>query len=380
MIIKIQRVLLPSLFVFFLTTTTHSQPNTDSLRPSLYFQASAYTGYLYAHHRSMAYLIDNYARGAQLRIGWTFNGRSDFEKAFRFPSAGVGYMISDFGNPHIFGYGHATYGFLDIPIIETNRFAWNYNLGAGLAYVTKKFDLNTNHNNEVIGSHLNAFLLITSGIEYRMTNKTTVGVEFGLNHYSNGCTAEPNWGLNTFFAMIGVKQQIGNRPERGDKTIKPVTKKWESLIHFGAAFKEQTPVDGTKNFVGDIHYTIRKKLTHTNSWGGGIDVLYDGSMRKSIKYRVGQFYVAPDNISNPSFAKNLSPACHASWSMHFGKITFDIQMGIYLYNSLDRIYFNRWILEIDLTQQVSLMTALKSHLGSADYVQFGFVWKLKDRI
>lgn len=53
-------------------------------------------------------------------------------------------------------------------------------------------------------------------------------------------------------------------------------------------------------------------------------------------------------------------------------------MGLYFYNALDRIYFNRWILEVDVTQQVCLMVALKSHFGSADYVETGFVWKFND--
>ncbi|MGI6479540.1 MAG: acyloxyacyl hydrolase [Salinivirgaceae bacterium] len=378
MIINKYRLFVFSLLSLLLTTTTRSQSVEDSLRPSIYFQASTYTGYLYAHHRSMIYFIEDYTRGAQLRVGWRFNGSSDWEKAYRCPSAGVGYMISDFSNPSILGYGHAAFGYLDIPIIETNRFVWNYNLGAGLGYVSKKFHSVTNPNNTAIGSHFNAFLLITSGIEYRPTSKTSLGLDFGLNHYSNGNTDMPNWGLNTFFVMFGAKHKLDDRQKLSNTTVSKVTKKWENLIHFGLGYKEATPIDGTKNFVADIHYTIRKRFSHTNSWGGGVDLLYDGSMRKSVKYRAGQFYIAPDSISNPSLAKNFSPACHANWSMHFGKITFNIQMGLYFYNALDRIYFNRWILEVDVTQQVCLMVALKSHFGSADYVETGFVWKFND--
>ncbi len=349
----------------------------DSVSPSLYFQAGSYTGFLYAHHRSMGYLIDNYARGAQLRVGWRFNGKDEWEKAFRFPSAGLGYMVADVGSPRVFGYGHALFGFLDISIIETKRFSWAYDLGAGLAYVTKKFDINSNPNNEVIGSHLNAFLLISSGLEYQLTKKTTLRVDLGLNHFSNGNSTEPNWGLNTFFAMVGAKQFL----HEGKKSKTPIVtyqhKKWEAILHIGAAYKEVKPVDGTKFFVGDIHLTARRRISYTNSWGGGVDLLYDGSIRKVLKHDAGHGYVVHDSVCNPSLFENLSPAVHGNWSMHFGKIVFDVQLGFYLFNALNKIYFNRWILEVELTRQLSLLTALKSHLASADYVQFGLIWHLK---
>jgi hypothetical protein len=364
--------------LLFLFTNGFSQNSSkDSLAPSLYVQVGGYSGFLYAHHRSMGYLIDNYARGAQIRAGWRFNGKHEWEKAYRFPSAGIGYMISDFGSPRVFGYGHALFGYLDIPIIETNSFSWAYDLGAGLASVTKKFDINTNPNNEVIGSHLNAFLLISTGLEYRPTKKTTLRLDLGLNHYSNGNSSEPNWGLNTFFVMVGAKQKIQAENRSTAQSVALSHKKWESLIHISAAYKEVKPVDGIKYFVSDIHFTARKRISHTNSWGGGVDLLYDGSIRKSLKIEAGQGYIVHDSICNPGVLQNFSPAVHTNWSMHFGKITFDVQLGFYIYNALDKTYFNRWILEVELTRHISLLTALKSHLASADYVQFGLVWHLK---
>ena len=60
MIINKYRLFVFSLLSLLLTTTTRSQSVEDSLRPSIYFQASTYTGYLYAHHRSMIYFIEDY--------------------------------------------------------------------------------------------------------------------------------------------------------------------------------------------------------------------------------------------------------------------------------------------------------------------------------
>ena len=104
--------------------------------------------------------------------------------------------------------------------------------------------------------------------------------------------------------------------------------------------------------------------------------MYDGSTSKALKRDFGLGYVVHDSIYSPKFIHSFSPAIHANWSMYFNKIVFDIQMGLYIYNAFDRIVNNNWILEIELTKNFSLLTGLKSHFASADYVQFGLIWNI----
>lgn len=363
----------------YLTANAVEKNKKDSLSPILYIQGGIYTGYIYAHHRSMTYLLENYARGAQLRAGWRLNGASDWHHAYRMLSVGVGYMFSDLGSPKHLGYAHSLYGFVDIPIIQTPKFAWTYDLGLGLGYITKKFDINNNPNNRVIGSNLNAFLLISSGVEYKPTKLATLKLDLGLHHLSNGNTNEPNWGVNTVYLMAGVKQKIDKTPANSYEKKIFNDKTWQYLISYGVGFKETATVIGRTYFISDLHFTARRKFSYTNGFGGGVDLMYDGSMVKELKYNPVTGYNHPDSIYTEKNIHNFSPAIHANWSVYLGRVIFDIQFGLYLHDKLERNVFNRWVLEIELTKNISMYGALKSHWGSADYIHIGLIYQLSKK-
>ena len=363
----------------YLNINATEDTRSDSTKSILYIQGGIYTGYIYAHHRSMTYLLENYARGAHLRVGWRLNGAAAWHHAYRMLSVGCGYMFSDLGSPKYLGYAHSLYGFVDIPIISGDKFSWTYDLGVGLGYITKKFDINDNPNNKVIGSNINAFLLVSTGIEYAPTKYTTVKLDWGLHHLSNGNTSEPNWGVNTVYLMAGVKQKIDKNPANKPRKIPFDDKIWQMLFSYGVGSKEITPITGNKYFVSDLHFTVRRKISYTNGVGGGVDLMYDGSISKELKYSSKLGRNLPDSVYTEKNIHNFSPAIHANWSVYLGRVIFDIQLGLYLHDKLDRIYFNRWILEIELTKHFSIYGSLKSHLGSADYIHLGVIFNLSKK-
>ncbi len=349
----------------------------DTINPAIYFQAGGYSGFLYAHHRSMGYYIQDYPSGGELKLGWKFNGSSPWQHAMRFPEAGVGILWGDFGNKSVLGNGYSLYGFLDIPIYERQKFVWSYQLAAGIGYVTKIFDIQNNYNNEAIGSHYNAFLLISTGLKYKVTPRISLTLDCGLHHFSNGNAKEPNQGLNTFYTMIGGRYFFNQAPLlKYPNIVKPVPT-WETVFFAATGVKEERPVDNQKYSIFDTHVTFRRKFSHVNSWGFGVNLMYDGSIEKQLKIRQGHGYVVPDSIYNPSEWQNFTPAIHGSWSTYVGKIVFSIQVGVYIYNALNRIIFNRWLLEIDIYDNLSISGGLKSHFGSADYIEVGMAWKIR---
>ncbi|HON19040.1 MAG TPA: acyloxyacyl hydrolase [Salinivirgaceae bacterium] len=353
------------------------QPS-DTIRTANYWQVGGFSGFIYAHHRSMGYYLNEYPWGAQIKYGKKFFGSVDWHQAFRHPEAGAAFLMVDFGNKAVLGNGYATYGYLDIPVFERRRFTWNYEMGAGIGYITKIFNIDNNYNNQAIGSHLNAFLLISTGIKYRITSKFLLAADWGLHHFSNGNATEPNQGLNTFYSMIGMRYSINNKTQT-IPTIKNDNIRqnaWQCLLHISSGFKEERPIDHTKYPIVDIHTTFRRKISPTNSWGFGVDLMYDRSISKVLKNDFGNGYLVHDSIYNPSEWKNFTPAMHANWSMLFGRITFSIQAGVYLYSALDRVIFNRWLLEVAINDKISIAGGLKSHFASADYIEYGLVWKI----
>ncbi|MDD2564406.1 MAG: acyloxyacyl hydrolase [Salinivirgaceae bacterium] len=352
------------------------ETHIDSVSPTLFFQAGGYSGFTLAHHRSMSFLIDDYARGAEFRVGWKFNGRKAWEHVYRYPSVGLGYMALDFGSPRIFGYGHTLFGFINIPIVKSNRFAWTYEMGTGIAFVTKKFDGQTNPNNGVIGSHLNAFLLISTGLEYNVSKHTSFLLNVGLNHCSNGNSSGPNLGLNTLFMSMSAKRMIGEPRTVLQSPKIPFNRNWELYSFVGSGVKEVKPFGSKRAFVSNIHFTARRKISYSNAWGGGIDLMYDTGIDQMKKSDYELDDLERDSINSPKIMDRFAPGVHANWSVFFGKVVFDIQMGVYIYNSLGKMIYNRWTLEFEITNKFSLAVGLKSHFATAEYIQLGVIWHI----
>lgn len=375
---------LPALAVAFLLsispaaaqgyTATAAETDTVARHSSFYLQAAGYSGYVYAHHRSINYLADSYPYGFGLRAGWRFdNPDVDWHNAFRHPRAGAGYMFQSLGGKSFLGYGHALYGYVDIAFLQNRSLEWRYLLGVGAAAVTQHFDVANNNANRVMGSPLNAYLIASTSLEWKAAPSTAIGLGAGLNHMSNGRTSSPNWGLNTFYTMLSVRHDFDHVEFRRPPRPAPDDTPWEMHICLGTGLKQIKPSRDKHYGTGDLHVTVRRRAWRSNAWGFGLGLMYDHSNLDMLRYeKLG--YVAPDSVMPLHFHVSLSPCYHASWSMIFGRVTFDIQMGGYFYNVLNKGFFNRWLLEVALTEHISVMGGLKSKLGSADHVEFGLCW------
>ena len=58
----------------------------------------------------------------------------------------MGYVYFDYGNKEVLGKVHALYGFMNIPLVmsEKNDWLFNYRISFGMSYLTRKFDVHEN--------------------------------------------------------------------------------------------------------------------------------------------------------------------------------------------------------------------------------------------
>jgi len=176
------------------------------------------------------------------------------------------------------------------------------------------------------------------------------------------------------------KYQISDTEENYNiSKVKLPKKYWMPFLYYGVGIKDTPPVDGKLSFASDLHFTMRRKISYTNGYGGGFGILYNNGIEKTLKENFKKNNSSPDSEYVANQLNNFSPEVHTNWSMYFGKIIFDIQLGVYLHNALDRIFFNRWLLEIELTERVSFFGGLKSRFGIADYIHIGVVYNLSKK-
>ncbi|MFC7666089.1 acyloxyacyl hydrolase [Hymenobacter humi] len=77
-------------------------------------------------------------------------------------------------------------------------------MGAGLAYLTNPYNRDTNRKNNIASSFLNATLQLRFEYDYALTPHLGLLAGLGLNHYSNGATTKPNFGVNLPSVVLGL--------------------------------------------------------------------------------------------------------------------------------------------------------------------------------
>ena len=134
-------------------------------------------------------------------------GTSYWQTCFNYPAVGVTAFYSNMGNIDVLGSAFAIYPYIYFPFIKGNT-NFGIRFGLGLGYLTESYDHIENPYNICIGSPLNAAASITFDITHRFNERFKMSLFGGLQHFSNGCTSEPNKGTNVLKGGISAAYMI----------------------------------------------------------------------------------------------------------------------------------------------------------------------------
>ncbi|HJN06019.1 MAG TPA: hypothetical protein QF480_05345 [Bacteroidales bacterium] len=102
----------------------------------------------------------DYFQSFSLQYGIETDGRKLWQQLYGYPTWGFAFYTVNFFNPDELGTPSAIYTFINAPIIKRfNRWSINYEVGFGLTYNWKPFDLKTNPYQYAIGSYNTASLM-----------------------------------------------------------------------------------------------------------------------------------------------------------------------------------------------------------------------------
>ena len=202
----IKRISIIFSIILFFQLKIFSQ-DTNSTK-NISFLAKYSYGYIYAHHGSFKYIINDYVSAFDANIGFRTKGKKTWQHLYRYPTIGMGYYFANLGNPDLLGYVNAIYPFISIPIIEKRYFKLSYKFAEGIAWLNKKYDLYENKYNIAIGSNLNVYINLNLESEIKIAKQLYLILAFGLTHYSNGGTWQPNKGFNLVSLQTGFKYNL----------------------------------------------------------------------------------------------------------------------------------------------------------------------------
>jgi hypothetical protein len=332
-----------------------------------------HSGYNLPFYKALDYIIEDKVRAFDLSLGFEGKGRDIWEESFNDPRTGFGYSFWKLGNDKILGSAHAFYGFMNAPLKRFGKLTLNIQCSAGAAYLPLKFDIDENHLNRAIGSHMNVFIKLGADARFRIMPNAELVFGAGLSHFSNGKTASPNYGINTGTISAGMNYLFRSP---GSTEVKPQFEKSQPLprftrsINLSAGTKVYDNLLNKKYLSSSVTFNIEKNFSYVSHAGFGAVIFYDSSIKEALKVEKG--------LTGSDFKRLIRLGVHASYICRYKNFIAGIQLGHYLYSKykvMTNVY-NRISVQYLFTDNIAFSAAVKSHFGKADCLEYGitFLW------
>lgn len=258
--------------------------------------------------------------GVELRYSRLHMRRESWEQCQCFFRSGIFVNAYSFRNPTALGQSIGAGLFYEPILVHRPRWGLSVRALAGLAYVSRHYDADTNPGNRAFGTAINGLIGVGLYARYTLAPGWRLLAGFDYKHISNAGVRLPNQGLNIPAIAVGIQRFMGSStlPDpRNWRTTNPGKRWMFRVLALGSvkvleATKEQPergyPVYGL-NLIGGYH------LTRTHVLSGGIELLDDHYFKEQIKQWTGRYQ---------SYRQGTLLAGYEFWQGHF---SFTAHMG-----------------------------------------------------
>lgn len=359
-------ILCPLFFLIrFFPAAAQSQP---SLFDKLSIGVKSHYGFLIANQSKAEYVRDSHTSFTELDISTHYTDGRLWEVVNRYPHIGLGIFYGQTGSSRYLGHMAAIFPYVDYSLLGRRRFRVRYRLGLGLGWVEKPYNKATNNKNLMIGSHLNACIAMGLESEWAVTKRLYINGGLSFTHFSNGSMKLPNLGLNMPAVSLGVRYSLYPAPTIEKKEIPLFSKKISYYVYAFGALKETYPLEGPNYVVVTGDFEAVREFAHSGRYGLGLNISHDAAMSVEV----------PDS---PTFEfdrskSRMQASIYGSYEHVIGNLTIPLQVGVYVFNKypINAIYQNIG-LRYQLSNHLIAALQLKTHLGKADYIQWGLGYK-----
>lgn len=346
--------------------------DAQSVKARFILEPKFNTGMNLPLYGALDYLVEDNIYSFDISLSFPTYGDDYWEKLYNYPRTGIGFSISSLGNKEILGNAFSLFKFISIPLLKKDRkLSLDYIASVGCAYLPDPFDIDHNHLNRAIGSHINLFMRMGLDFRFFVFPRSEIIIGTAFTHFSNGKTKSPNYGLNIGSVSLGINYLFNDKGSiHKDPEIPSPGKKYDQSIILSGGFKVYDNLVDIKYFTSSVVYNIERHLSNVHKTGLGADFLYDASIREAL--------ASPDGIPEEEFVKHIRFGLHASYSAQYKRTLFGFQIGYYLYSEypVNVDIYNKLSLQYLLTNNILGSMAVRSHMGKADCLEFGigYTW------
>jgi hypothetical protein len=282
-------------------------------------------GFIIIHRVSIGHLVKGYPTNYELNISKPTLGNKLWHLENNKPDVGITLQCLDYKNPSQLGYALTVAPFIEIPLKEKEkasrlimRLCW------GATYVTKCFDIRTNHKNIALGSHVNAFVQFRWFWHLKLNSKLRFEPGFTFTHASNGKYKQPNLGLNVVSATAAFNFSFPAKTRREVTAIDSSTKakSKNELLIYAAPGLNQRYVATAELPTMLVTAMYQRNVRNTHKFSAGIDLFYDKNYMLDYEAHFGKEAQGMDRTRI---------AAKVGYSYNIGRISFPIELGYYVF-------------------------------------------------
>jgi hypothetical protein len=278
------------------------------------------------HRISIGHLVKGYPTTYEFNISKPTLGNHLWHIENNKPDLGVSLQCLDFANPSQLGYALTAAPYVEIPLnVKERSSRLIMRICWGATYITKSFDIHSNHKNIAIGSHVNSFVQFRWFWHLKLTENLRFEPGITFSHASNGKARNPNLGLNVMSLSAGLNFLLPSKTP-----VAPVTKidsstrvrsKNELLATAAIGFNERAI--GTPELRSYLFaFGYQRNVRNTHKFSAGFDFYYDENYLLDYK----------NTLEKPASGfDQYRVSARVGYSYNVGRISIPIELGYYVF-------------------------------------------------
>lgn len=321
-------------------------------------------GLLLPEYAFMSYLTDDYTRGFEVNVLKLTSGKSIWHHLYRFPGFGMSFHYTTLGSKEYFGNQYSLYPYFSMNILRVKKFEFNYQMGIGLAYATKKYIPDHNYQNLAIGSNVNIHYHADLIAQYQVGKRLFLNTGIAFSHISNANLSEPNVGLNLCSVYAGVSYAFGASDSSGGDFNMHLDPYFTYEVMIAGGMKHTRTFESFQYPALSVSFDAKRRFGYKFALGVGADFFYDSSIEPQMT-RLNMPYASSNSYTS---------GIHLAQEFIYDRFSFILQEGIYV-GLTDKLFdhnmYNRAIARYKFTSHFFAGLSMKSHLFILDFPELG---------
>jgi len=302
-------------------------------------------------------------------------GQKDWQQRRHYPQLGIGFHYNNYNMPDVYGQTFGIFPNIQLNLITGKRVEWTLRAGMGVCYDTRPYERTPHPNTEnvAIGGHWNNVSPFSTDIRWKVNHHWDLQAGINFSHVSNASFQQPNLGINSYGAHIGLRYfPVTSEPEKIVRNLPDLKNRWLVQARYSMAFIQNSPAGGPMNMVYGGALFLSKRYLSRNKAYAGVDYFYNSAKYAKLK--------SIEHFPGEEFRHSTQAAVFIGNEFLVGRLGLLFQLGYYVHKmdeQSDNIYQklggNFYLLQQEKgpLKELFVSAILKTHMGTAEFFEMG---------